>query len=103
MSERELSRQAGLSDMAVNYIVSHPDSQPKMETCIRLAEALEIPAIIILELAGYGRIDLPENMDPEVSAFASYVTNLSQEVRAHILDVCWAIVDLVDVFDGSEG
>lgn len=56
IAERELSRQAGLSYGAVHYIINHPDSQPKLETCIGLAKILALPESLLLQLAGHGTV-----------------------------------------------
>ena len=40
LSEREVSRQAGLSLMAVNRIIRNPESNPTLETGVGLADSL---------------------------------------------------------------
>lgn len=100
-SERELSRRAGLSIMAVNHIINNPDSNPKIETCIRLADALRLPSMSILHLAGYGEVTLSEEICAEITAFAIYLNNLPQKARTYALEACWSVTRIVQAMDES--
>lgn len=95
ISQRELSRRAGLSDMAVNYIVKNPTARPNVDTCVSLARALDVPERVLLELAGYTDIGRSMSLDKSVAAFAIYLHELPETVRQHCLDACWAITRIM--------
>ncbi len=95
ISERELSRRAGLSVMAVNRIIRNPESTPVVETCIGLAQALDLPASLLLQLAGYSSTDLSEETHPDVAAFAAYLNQLPAKARELTLEICWSVSRIV--------
>jgi len=95
LSARELSRQAGLSTMTINYIINNPVSNPTVETCVGIAKALEVPPELIFQLAGYNLVGLAEEIDPEVKALAIYLNGLPSEIRAYALKGAWATAQLV--------
>ncbi len=79
----------------MHHIINRPDSKPAFETCIALAKALEIPEAVILSLAGYSEINLSEEIDTEITAFAVYLNNLPQSTRAYTLDACWSVARII--------
>lgn len=95
LSERELSRRAKLSPTAVHQIVNKPDSTPTIETCAGLAKALDVPLLSVLQLAGYGEVNIPEEVDAEITAFAVYLNNLPEPTRTYALEACWSVVRLI--------
>jgi len=95
ISERELSRRAGLSVMAVNRIIRNPESTPTADTCIKLAHALNVPITLLLQLAGYGEIDLSEQVAPEIAAFAAYLNHLSPKTYTLALEACWSVTRIL--------
>ncbi|MBN2003267.1 MAG: helix-turn-helix transcriptional regulator [Anaerolineae bacterium] len=102
ISERELSRRAGLSVMAVNRIIRNPESTPTADTCIRLAHALNFPVALLLQLAGYGDINLSGEISPEIAAFATYLNSLPPKTYTLALEVCWSATRiLAQAMDGK--
>ena len=95
ISEREASRRAGLSPVAINYIINNPTSNPTVETCVGIAKALEVPAQLIFQLAGYSIVGLADEMDAEVKALAIYLNDLPPEIRSYALKGAWATAQLV--------
>lgn len=95
ISERELSRRAGLSVMAVNRIIRNPESTPTADTCIKLAQALNAPVTLLLQLAGYGDIDLSGEINPEIAAFATYLNHLSPKTYMLALEACWSVTRIL--------
>jgi transcriptional regulator with XRE-family HTH domain len=95
LSERELSRLAGLSTMTINFIIRNPTSNPTVETCVAIADALEVSSELIFQLAGYSIVGLADEIDPEVKALAIYLNGLPPEIRAYALKGAWAIAQLV--------
>jgi transcriptional regulator with XRE-family HTH domain len=95
MSEREISRRAGLSPRSLNYIINNPASNPTVETCVGIAKALEVPPELIFQLAGYSTVGLADEIDPEVKALAIYLNGLPSEIRAYALKGAWATAQLV--------
>ena len=95
ISEREVSRRAGLSPVAINYIINNPTSNPTVETCAGIARALDLPSELIFQLAGYSIVGLADEIDPEVKALAIYLNGLPPEIRAYALKGAWATAQLV--------
>lgn len=95
ISERELSRRANLSVMTVNYVVKNPESRPNYETCVALAKVLEVPETVILQMAGYRKIDSTADLSTEVFALACYLDNLPAKAREYALQGCWGTARLV--------
>ncbi len=95
MSEREISRRAGLSPRSLNYIINNPASNPTVETCVGIAKALEVPPELIFQLAGYSIVGLADEIDPEVKALAIYLNGLPSEIRSYALKGAWATAQLV--------
>jgi len=95
VSEREISRRAGLSPMALNYIITNPTSNPTVETCVGIAKALEVAPELIFQLAGYNFVGLAEEIDPEVKALAIYLNGLPPEIRVYALKGAWATAQVV--------
>ena len=95
ISQRELSKQADLSFKAVHYIINNPSSQPKVETCSKLARALDLPEALLLELAGYTNVADAISLEKQVAAFAVYLNSLPERVRGYALDACWAITKIM--------
>jgi len=95
VSEREASRRAGLSPVAINYIINNPASNPTVETCVGIANALEVPSELIFQLAGYSIVGLADEIDPEVKALAIYLNGLPPEIRVYALKGAWATAQVV--------
>jgi transcriptional regulator with XRE-family HTH domain len=95
LSERALSRAAGLNDTSVHYILNNPTSKPTVETCVGLAEALDLPQPVLLRLAGYEGVGTSGALETEVEALALYLNQLPGLIRAHALEACWAVVRLI--------
>lgn len=95
LSEREVSRRAGLSSRSLNHIINNPASNPTVETCVGIARALDLPSELIFQLAGYSIVGLAEEIDPEVKALAIYLNGLPPEIRAYALKGAWATAQLV--------
>jgi len=95
MSERELSRQAGLSTTTVHQIINRPDSTPAYDTCLRLAKALNVPPRLFLQMAGYEEVDTSENWDELVVSLALYLNSLPDRTRGYALEACWAVARIL--------
>ncbi len=95
ISEREVSRRAGLSPVAINYIINNPTSNPTVETCAGIARALDLPSELIFQLAGYSIVGLADEIDPEVKALAIYLNGLPPEIRVYALKGAWATAQVV--------
>ena len=95
ISERELSRRAGLGTTTIHFIINRPKSTPTYDTCVRLATALELPPEILLQLAGYEKITLDAELDKSVLTLAIYLDGLSPELRSYALEACWAITRIL--------
>lgn len=52
-SERYVSEQSGLGATTVNWILRHPEFDPRPETCQKLAHFLKVPEDYLLRLAGH--------------------------------------------------
>jgi len=103
ISERELSRRAGLSTTAVHHIVNRPDSRPTFETCIALAKAINVSNKVLLQMAGYGDIVLSGEVDAAITALTIYLNGLPPKIREYALEGCWSVVRLVaEVAEGRE-
>ena len=81
--------------MTVNYIINNPDSQPDVETCSKLARALGLPEVLLLELAGYTNVADAISLEKQVAAFAIYLNSLPARVRGYAMDACWAIAKIM--------
>jgi transcriptional regulator with XRE-family HTH domain len=95
ISQRELSKQANLSIKAVHYIINNPGSKPNVETCSKLARALDLPEALLLELAGYTNVANVISLEKQVTALAIYLNSLPERVRGYTLDACWAITRIM--------
>ena len=95
ISQRELSKQAGLSIKAVYYIINNPGSKPNVETCSKLARSLDLPEALLLELAGYTNVANITSLEKRVTALAVYLNNLPKRMRGYALDACWAITRIM--------
>lgn len=53
LSERRVSEEAGLGATTVNWLLRHPQFDPRPETCRRLAAFFRVPEDYLLRLAGH--------------------------------------------------
>lgn len=83
-SQSELGRRAGLSRATISVLISGR-SQPKAETCLALARALNLPAETVLKAADL----LPElpapGGDPTIGEIADMLKRMTAEERQEIL------------------
>jgi transcriptional regulator with XRE-family HTH domain len=102
ISERELSRRAGLGTTTIHFIINRPESTPTYDTCVRLAAALELSPKTLLQLAGYEKAAIDEQLDETVLTLAVFLNGLPPELRGYALEACWAIARILIRASGAE-
>ncbi len=83
-----LGRQAGLSIGTLRSIIATPDRQPTVDTCLRLARALDVPYEEVLKVAGLSP-SLPSDpavLDPDRSELLRLYDKLPAPARRTLLD-----------------
>ncbi len=88
-----LARQAGLSLGSLRYFVKDPDREPRIETCLRLAEVTDKDAEELFEMAGINAPEGAERFRPNRMELLRNYDQLSGNLRALLLTISRELVE----------
>lgn len=94
----ELCRRAGLSSGTLRGIIATPNRQPTVDTCLRLARALDLSYEQVFEVAGFSP-SLPDNpnlVDPDRIEFVQLYDQLPAPARRTLLDTAKVLSSYLD-------
>lgn len=85
-----LSLSAGLSAGSIRQLIVHPERRPTLETCLRLAQAMDIPSAEILDIAGYDPNTTNDSHNPDRGRLVNIFDHLPLPARNALLKVASA-------------